>query len=210
MTKTAGPILRKDIVHAQANTRSHNEAARFMNIGFEKYKRWAVDYGLYYTDHMNRAGKGVSKAKKRGLFGLQEILDGKHPSYDRNRLKERLIATATIEHKCHFCGTTQARPDGSGPYILDYADGNRMNLDKDNLRLMCYNCRYLTTGRITLPKGSSNPTPDLDYEQILGKEELEICALRKSYDIGPDFKLVDTCAAEFQAYTPYYYSTYEK
>lgn len=36
-----------------------------------------------------------------------------------------------------------------------------------------------------------------------------IRSLRKSYNIKPDFKLVDTCAAEFQAFTPYYYSTYD-
>jgi carbamoyl-phosphate synthase large subunit len=28
-------------------------------------------------------------------------------------------------------------------------------------------------------------------------------------NIIPDFKLVDTCAAEFKAATPYFYSTYE-
>ena len=33
--------------------------------------------------------------------------------------------------------------------------------------------------------------------------------LRKSCGIEATFKLVDTCAAEFEAYTPYYYSTYE-
>ena len=33
---------------------------------------------------------------------------------------------------------------------------------------------------------------------------------RKVQDVVPTYKLVDTCAAEFEAYTPYYYSTYEK
>ncbi|HBE95057.1 MAG TPA: carbamoyl phosphate synthase large subunit [Desulfovibrio sp.] len=33
--------------------------------------------------------------------------------------------------------------------------------------------------------------------------------LRKSLGIKPTYYLVDTCAAEFEAYTPYYYSTYE-
>jgi len=33
--------------------------------------------------------------------------------------------------------------------------------------------------------------------------------LRKGRGIAPVYKLVDTCAAEFEAYTPYYYSTYE-
>ena len=34
--------------------------------------------------------------------------------------------------------------------------------------------------------------------------------LRKSWGICPVFKMVDTCAAEFEAVTPYYYSTYEQ
>ena len=32
---------------------------------------------------------------------------------------------------------------------------------------------------------------------------------RKDVGIKPDYKLVDTCVAEFEAFTPYYYSTYE-
>ena len=39
--------------------------------------------------------------------------------------------------------------------------------------------------------------------------ELEIRQWRASEKIIPVYKLVDTCAAEFEAYTPYYYSTYE-
>ena len=38
----------------------------------------------------------------------------------------------------------------------------------------------------------------------------EIKALRESYGITPAFKMVDTCAAEFDAETPYYYSTYDQ
>src|SRR5579884_4261773 len=39
--------------------------------------------------------------------------------------------------------------------------------------------------------------------------EMEIRRLRKELGVVPVYKLVDTCAAEFEAYTPYYYSTYE-
>jgi carbamoylphosphate synthase large subunit/REP element-mobilizing transposase RayT len=38
--------------------------------------------------------------------------------------------------------------------------------------------------------------------------ETEIRSKRKSLGITPTYRLVDTCAAEFEAYTPYYYSTY--
>jgi carbamoyl-phosphate synthase large subunit len=39
---------------------------------------------------------------------------------------------------------------------------------------------------------------------------LEVRAARKRMGIEPVYKLVDTCAAEFEAVTPYYYSTYER
>ncbi|NER19231.1 MAG: carbamoyl-phosphate synthase large subunit [Symploca sp. SIO1C2] len=40
--------------------------------------------------------------------------------------------------------------------------------------------------------------------------EDEVRAYRKSLEVVPVYKLVDTCAAEFEALTPYYYSTYEE
>jgi carbamoyl-phosphate synthase large subunit len=45
---------------------------------------------------------------------------------------------------------------------------------------------------------------------LSGKNETDVRAERESQGIKPVFKLVDTCAAEFEAYTPYYYSTYEE
>ncbi len=42
-----------------------------------------------------------------------------------------------------------------------------------------------------------------------GISELSIRHLRKKEKILPTYKMVDTCAAEFEAVTPYYYSTYE-
>jgi carbamoyl-phosphate synthase large subunit len=39
--------------------------------------------------------------------------------------------------------------------------------------------------------------------------EEDVRALRLQHDIRPVYKMVDTCAAEFEASTPYYYSTYE-
>jgi carbamoyl-phosphate synthase large subunit len=50
---------------------------------------------------------------------------------------------------------------------------------------------------------------DRQLASLTGKKEEEIAARRKALKVMPDFKLVDTCAAEFQAFTPYYYSTYE-
>ncbi len=51
---------------------------------------------------------------------------------------------------------------------------------------------------------------DRQIGRLLNASELEIRALRKKLNINVDYKLVDTCAGEFEARTPYYYSTYEQ
>ncbi len=50
---------------------------------------------------------------------------------------------------------------------------------------------------------------DPQIAAIFKTGEDDIRALRKKLGVTPVYKLVDTCAAEFEAYTPYYYSTYE-
>ncbi len=50
---------------------------------------------------------------------------------------------------------------------------------------------------------------DRQLSHLFDSSELEIREFRKQRGIVATFKSVDTCAAEFEAYTPYYYSTYE-
>jgi carbamoyl-phosphate synthase large subunit len=58
-------------------------------------------------------------------------------------------------------------------------------------------------------KAKSNGFSDVQLAHLLGTNEDKIRARRKESLINPVYKLVDTCAAEFEAHTPYYYSTYE-
>ncbi|MHB9094352.1 MAG: carbamoyl-phosphate synthase (glutamine-hydrolyzing) large subunit, partial [Eubacteriales bacterium] len=50
---------------------------------------------------------------------------------------------------------------------------------------------------------------DHNIAQLTGRREKEIRELRVNAGILPVYKMVDTCAAEFEAETPYYYSTYD-
>ncbi|MGB6378065.1 MAG: carbamoyl-phosphate synthase large subunit [Syntrophobacteria bacterium] len=50
---------------------------------------------------------------------------------------------------------------------------------------------------------------DRRLAELTGTDDDTIRERRTQADIVPVYKLVDTCAAEFEAYTPYYYSTYE-
>lgn len=51
---------------------------------------------------------------------------------------------------------------------------------------------------------------DRQLANLTGKTEAAIRAERKRLGLVPSYRLVDTCAAEFEAYTPYYYSTYDR
>ncbi|HEY5540727.1 MAG TPA: carbamoyl-phosphate synthase large subunit, partial [Coriobacteriia bacterium] len=50
---------------------------------------------------------------------------------------------------------------------------------------------------------------DLQIAHLTGSTEASVRAVRKALGVRPTFKSVDTCAAEFAAFTPYYYKTYE-
>ena len=51
---------------------------------------------------------------------------------------------------------------------------------------------------------------DRQIAHLIGRTEDEIRKERKVAGLVPAYRLVDTCAAEFEAYTPYYYSTYDR
>ncbi len=46
--------------------------------------------------------------------------------------------------------------------------------------------------------------------ELSGCSEKDIWQLRKRYRIYPVYKMIDTCASEFESYVPYFYSTYEE
>ncbi len=60
-----------------------------------------------------------------------------------------------------------------------------------------------------LKKAKSWGFSDVQLAYLTGLDEDTIKQTRHAHGIQPVYKLVDTCAAEFEAVTPYYYSTYE-
>ncbi|MCG2754097.1 MAG: carbamoyl-phosphate synthase large subunit, partial [Desulfobacteraceae bacterium] len=63
--------------------------------------------------------------------------------------------------------------------------------------------------RSILQKAKSYGFSDIQIACLTGSTEESVEKNRKALGIRPVYKLVDTCAAEFKASTPYYYSTYE-
>jgi carbamoyl-phosphate synthase large subunit len=63
--------------------------------------------------------------------------------------------------------------------------------------------------RDLLAKAKSLGFSDRQIACLTGQSEHAVRALRQQLGLTPSYRLVDTCAAEFEAYTPYYYSTYD-
>ncbi len=93
------------------------------------------------------------RAKKLGLefkiggknekIDLYEILDGKHPHFQTNKLKKKLLSEKILDYKCAICEISEWR---SKEIVLqlDHIDGDSHNHKLDNLRLLCPNCHTQT------------------------------------------------------------------
>src|SRR5689334_6034653 len=61
-----------------------------------------------------------------------------------------------------------------------------------------------------LAKAKSLGFSDRQIAHLTGRTEDQVRDERTKLGLVPSYRLVDTCAAEFEAYTPYYYSTYDR
>lgn len=64
----------------------------------------------------------------------------------------------------------------------------------------------LTEETLKAAKRIQMPDPVIAHFAEISIKDVE--NFRKKFNLHPDYKMVDTCAAEFESYTPYYYSTY--
>ena len=84
-------------------------------------------------------------------------------------------------------------------------------LDRIN-DIICLERRVQTEGLTAevLRACKEDSFPDTFLSRLTGKSTDEIYALRQEQGLMATFKMVDTCAAEFDAETPYYYASYDK
>jgi len=64
--------------------------------------------------------------------------------------------------------------------------------------------------RALLRKAKCMGFSDREIGRLWGTDELRIARIRKESGIVPVYKMIDTCASEFESYVPYFYSTYEE
>ncbi len=91
------------------------------------------------------------------------------------------------------------------PLINGFLDGFKRIIDMEEELKRCKG----EPDADTLKRAKEMCFADSYIGTLCEMEQAQVKALRERYGIIPAFKMVDTCAAEFDAQTPYYYSTYD-
>ena len=154
----AKPLSKEQIVAATNKTLSNRAAARYLNVSYQHFKKWAKLYKndkgeTLFDSHKNQSGKGIPKfLKGQGKEpALIDIIEGRvdASSFSPNKIKYRLITEGHLLEECNNCGFKERRVmDYKIPIILHFKDKNKQNYRKENIELLCYNCYFLTIGDI--------------------------------------------------------------
>lgn len=129
-----------NIEQAILETSSMRQAAELLDMPFSSFKRKAIKLGLYKT---NQGGRGISKPAPSRSIPLEEILDGKHPQYQSNKLRLRLIKEGIKDHQCESCGNSEWM-DQPISLEVDHINGISNDHRLENLRILCPNCHAQT------------------------------------------------------------------
>ncbi len=167
-------------------------------------------------------GRTFKEALQKGLrsleigrYGLESMLfsDPAHPAVD-DGVREKIIAklkTPNAERIFFIGDALRIGFDLEKIHALTQID--RWFLA--NIREIIHLEKEIITNKGAFSAGLLRKAKECGFSdrqlaKLLGKSEEQLYSLRKSAGIEPAFKLVDTCAAEFKAFTPYYYSTYDQ
>jgi len=200
----AKPLSKELIMAAVNKTKSNRAAARYLNVSYIHYKKWAKLYeskthDSLFEQHKNQSGKGIPKfLKNKGKEpALIDIIEGRVDvsSFSPDKLKYRLITEGYLLEECASCGFHERRVlDYKMPLLLHFKDGNKKNYRKENTELLCYNHFFLTVGDIFSNKqlkGIEDHVPvnqgDVEWElDEYQKQRLTELGLHNEKDDGLD------------------------
>jgi hypothetical protein len=122
------------------------EAARWINVSYNTYKKWAKYYGVF-EQHLNKEGVGVKKGWAVYKVPVEDIITGerKPPKrWSHKVFKKRLVEDGYMQEECAVCGYNEENFKTNNVCLaIDFKDGNHQNFLIDNIRFLCANC-YLS------------------------------------------------------------------
>jgi carbamoyl-phosphate synthase large subunit len=205
---------------------------------FEKFKDASPALGtqMKSVGEVMAIGRTFKEALHKGLRGLETGVSGfARTDLDDTRIKEKLLNPDPdrifyVKRALDLGWSHEKvfRMTGIDPWFLDQIQ-QIVDLEKEMTKGLAGEFEQLAAERAGFTpaseaggvRGARRSAPllsaskrmgfsDARIGQIAGKTEKEVRAARKAAGIVPVYKRVDTCAAEFESFTPYLYSTYER
>ena len=186
-----------------------------------KIPKWPFDKFIMakrtLTTQMKATGEVMSictnfeGALMKAIRSLElNVYSMKHGNYETKTDEEIIDLLHNVDDRRIWVIAEALRRNVSFEQIHDITKIDLWFIDKINNLVQCE--KELATKELTkelLYEAKRLEYPDRVIAQLTGKSEDEIKELRKGYGIIPGYKMVDTCAAEFESVTPYYYSCFD-
>ena len=106
-------------------------------------RKW-IDKHEIDISHFNPYKNFAETLRKRNTIPFDEILEGKHPTYPRHRLKARLFEKGIKQNICEVCGQDGMWNSKKLKMQLDHINGINDDHRLKNLRMICPNCHTQT------------------------------------------------------------------
>ena len=139
-------ITKNMILESQKYTKSNMEAARWIGVSYNTYRKWAKYYNVF-EQHLNQTGIGVKKGWAVYKVPVHDIITGKRKPpkrWSHKVLKKRLIEDGYMQEECAVCGYNEENLKTQNVCLaIDFKDGDHQNFLIDNIRFLCANC-YLS------------------------------------------------------------------
>jgi carbamoyl-phosphate synthase large subunit len=179
---------------------------------FEKFPSASGHLGVQMQSvgEVMSIGRTFRESLQKAFRSLEVGLDGLEPKPpaegdpDVNRARSLDMSTLRYATSFRLLKVRQAFLEGQTVQSVNKVTG----ID----HWFLYQIKLLAETRhtVSLRELKQNGYSDKQIGRLWKKSELEIRSLRKKENIFPSYKVVDTCAAEFEAQTPYCYSTYDE
>ena len=200
---------------AKFNKMRTNELLRYIEEG--------RDDRLFAMAEMMRRGEDIGRvyyATKIDMFFLEKI---------QNIVRfEKEIERIDFDALCEIAAESRKNVPGAGK-AMDCREDAADTKGREQLRIR----RMEETERLAgsyaarkkaAPEGKTDAKESLALlkkakrmgisdgwlSRVSGKKDIEIYRMRESMGLLPSYKMIDTCAAEFDSYTPYFYASYER
>ena len=139
-------ITKNMILEAQKHTKSNMEAARWMSVSYNTYRKWAKYYDVF-DQHLNQTGIGVKKGWAVYKVPVEDIITGKRKPPKRlshKVLKQRVSEDGYMQEEWAVCSYNETNLKTENLCLaIDFIDGDHRNFLIDNIRFLCANC-YLS------------------------------------------------------------------